>query len=156
MIISDPSTPNAQEVQRILSELEDGMLAPYVLPHNMLSRNLYVDLPLPWLNPATADAFVQDAFLRKEWDVNGILTHGDDFFGGSKMQTLENLAQGLGSASMVTRWRSTHEDLAGTDQDCVTLTMRRLREALGRGSAGGDDATLRTGMGTVILMLKRA
>ncbi len=152
--VADPSTPNAGEVQRILSYLEDITLAPHVLQPNRVSRSLYATLPLPWDVGATG--FERHSFLRQEWDVDGILSDGRDFFGGGEEQTLAGLHKSLGTASMVTRWRADHPELADTDQDCVVSAMNQVREAMGveRGKEG--QAKLRTGSASVVLMIKRS
>ncbi|OJJ47323.1 hypothetical protein ASPZODRAFT_132318 [Penicilliopsis zonata CBS 506.65] len=147
-----PSTPNADKVQEALSHLEDVVLKPYVLPSNQLSHDLYDSLPLPWTVEPVVSAFKESDFVRREWDRDGILTNGQDYAFGSDETSISRLERGLGTASMVTRWREAHPELANTDQDCVAVTMRQVREALGNTEA---DATFRTGQATVILLFKR-
>ncbi|KAH8895858.1 S-adenosyl-L-methionine-dependent methyltransferase [Thozetella sp. PMI_491] len=148
-----PSTPNAAEVQRILSHLEDVTLAPHVLEPNRASRSLYASLPLPW--HCGVSEFDKASFLRREWDVDGVLSDGDDFFGASHEQTLAELGNALGTASMVTRWRAANPDLAGTDQDCIKETFVHLRNALGTKDGDDDQVKLRTGAASVVLMIKK-
>ncbi|KAF8217691.1 S-adenosyl-L-methionine-dependent methyltransferase, partial [Mycena galopus ATCC 62051] len=131
-----PSTPNAPAIQRILSHLEDDVLGPYTTPGNQLSRTLYRTLPLPWTPsspsaPSASDSFNQSSFLRQEWDVDGVLSDGKEFFGGTSESTLASLTAGLGTASMVTRWREAHPELVGTERDCVAEMARALREVMG-------------------------
>ncbi|KAK8058876.1 methyltransferase tdiE [Apiospora phragmitis] len=101
-----PSTPNVSNVQRALSHLEDDVLGPYELTANNISRTMYVSLRMPWsVDPPTAE-FPQALSVRREWNKDGKLEPGqDDFYGGSSAMTLEDLANGLGTSSMVTRWR---------------------------------------------------
>jgi len=63
-----PSEPNHERIQEILSELEDGMLAPYVTPGNMMSRNAYEGLALPWDLHGVEGAYDRLSFVRKDWD----------------------------------------------------------------------------------------
>jgi trans-aconitate 3-methyltransferase len=154
-LYTDPSTKNAEAVQKVLSHLEDDILGPYELPANNLSRTMYRDLIMPWtVDPGT---FPQSSFLRSEWNRDGKLEPGcDDFFGGSSMTTLKELAESLGTASMVTRWREHHHGLVGTDEDCVAKTMKDVADALGQEwpfDLGGT--TIRVGSSTTLLLFTR-
>ncbi|KAJ3140362.1 hypothetical protein HK100_010259 [Physocladia obscura] len=153
LFLTDPSTPNATRVQQILSHLEDVILAPYVLPQNLLSRNLYRALPLPWDTTPSIDEFDKNSYVRVEWDADGILSNGIDFFGGSDIDSLADLANSLGTASMVTRWREANPELVGTDKDCVTQTMKELKEALDANDL--ETTTLKTGAASVLILVKK-
>ena len=151
---ADPSTPNAVEVQKALFYLEREILAPYELPPNRLSRDLYDNLilPLDLGDEYLAKQFPVSEFLRMEWDRDGALT-GEDFFDGSKDAPLNDLANGFTTASMVTRWREAHPDLVGTDRDCVIEAMARVREALGVGI--DENPPITVGGATALLLFKR-
>jgi trans-aconitate 3-methyltransferase len=153
-------TPNAALVQSILSNLEDNLLAPYELSGNRLSRLGYATLPLPWdLEPDSSgnesdsdSGFDKSSFIRKVWDENGIPSSGPlgDFFAGTKAQKLEDLEKGLGSASMVIRWKEANPDLVGTEEDVVRVTMKKLREAM------GDIDDLEASGSFALIMFKKA
>ena len=147
--LADPDTPNAAEVQRILLRLEREVLAPFELPANRLSRDMYDNLPLPWhlVHPVTA--FARSDFVRHEWDRDGILGDSNEFFGQSTKCSLDDLERILSTSSMVTRWRNANSALAGTEKDCVRETMKQLREAL------HGQETFVQGVGTVILLFKK-
>lgn len=114
------------------------MLGPYVLPGNMLSRNMYKDLPLPWSLSQPNPLFDQASFKRHEWDAHGVPsappledgTPGPFLF--SETTTPEKLGQALGSASMVIRWREANKEAVekGEIEDCVNLTVKDLRTVL--------------------------
>lgn len=153
---ADPkSTPNASEVQAILSEFEDVILGPYALPANKLSQHNYKDLIIPWDKTETASLFDKNSFKRLEWDVGGQLTDGVDFFGGSEETTLAEIREGMSTASMVTRWRDAHPELVGTDRDCVNVLIQKLKAAMGVGGGREEEAILGMGMGTAILIVNR-
>ncbi|KAL1877011.1 hypothetical protein Daus18300_002620 [Diaporthe australafricana] len=155
---TDPNlTPNASEVQAILSEFEDTVLGPYALPPNKLSQHNYRDIILPWDSADTASLFDEKSFKRLEWDVDGNLTDGIDFFGGSKGTTLAEMREGMSTASMVTRWRDAHPEKAGTDQDCVNVLIEKLKAAVAVDDGPGKEGetVLRMGMGTAILFMSR-
>lgn len=136
-------------MQRILFHLEREILAPFELPANRLSRDMYDNLRLPWDLVPPVTAFAQSAFVRQEWDRDGILSNGCGFFGQCKQHTLDELEAMLSTSSMVTRWRNANPTIAGTEKDCVRETMRELREVL------GGQETFALGSGTVILLFKK-
>lgn len=151
-----PSVPRAKEIQAILSDLEDNILGPYTLPGNMMSRNAYMDLALPWQIPQTEILFDASAFHRRDWDLDGVPSAPDlpdgspGPFLDAAETTLEPWAKALGSASMVIRWRESHPEKANTPEDAVNLTQARLREII------GDDGKLLLQPSTTLLLLRRA
>jgi hypothetical protein len=150
----DPSTSSADQVQAVLSNLEDNILGPYETPSNKLSRNMYDHLLMPWDTETTA--FLQSNYKRLEWNRNGKLEANEsDFFEGSSKGTLQELADSLGTASMVTRWREANPSLVGTENDCVSLTMRRIAEAMGAEGIDLKDIILWSGSSTTLLMFTR-
>ncbi|KAF7362434.1 S-adenosyl-L-methionine-dependent methyltransferase [Mycena venus] len=150
-----PSTRNAPQVQQILSHLEDVTLAPYVLESNRMSRSLYAKLPLPWTCDPPIAEFDQSSFIRREWDVDGVLTNGQDFFAGGGETTRADLGSALGTASMVTRWREANPWLANGEKDCVKMAMQELREVLGVDKGSEQEIKLKTGSSTVVLFLRK-
>jgi hypothetical protein len=122
-----------------------------------LSRGLYKDLVLPWDVKSPVSAFANSDFVRQEWDRDGILTNGEDFFLGSRESTLEDLEKTLGTACMVTRWREAHPELVGTPEDCVRSTMNEIRRVLNE-EIGGEETEnykIRSGAAMVLLLFKR-
>lgn len=150
MLSADPSTPNYQKVQEVLLRFERETLAPYELPGNRLSMEMYDNLPLPWNVSPPVRAFPQSKYVKHDYDREGVLSDGVDFFGGGSFTTLDKESKGLSTASMVTRWRAVNPELVGTDKDVVRIFIRELKEAL-----GGQDWILR-GMGTAILLFKKS
>ena len=148
--VLDPSTPNAKEVQRVLFKFEREDLAPYETSSLRLSMDMYDNLPLPWDVKPAITAFAQDEFIRHEWDRDGVLTDGKDFFGGRKETSLEELEKGMATASMVTRWRVANPELVGTENDVIQRLMRDLREAL------GGRESFAQGSGTALLLFKKS
>ena len=150
-----PRTPDAAKIQEILFDLQRNMLGPYSTPGNEISDQAYKTLPLPWsIAPPSSDFFEAD-FMRHDWDLDGVpsappLPDGTPgpFIGEENEDDLDTLRHALGSASMVVRWRAANPDKAHTDQDCVNLTIARLREVVG----GNKIATA----GSYSLLLFRA
>lgn len=128
---------------------------------------MYTNLILPWqVEPiATANngealttAFPESDYIRHEWDRDGILTDGNEFFlhsqddnGGET--TLKDLEAQLGTASMVTRWRQAHPDLAGTEKDCVKEMITKIKRAMGVNAE--DNPKIKVAAAAVLLLFKR-
>lgn len=111
---------------------------------------MYDNLPLPWnVSPAVKD-FPQSRYVKHDYDREGVLSDGVDFFSGDSFTTLDEAKKDLSTASMVTRWRAANPELIGTDQDVVEVFIRELREVL-----GGQEWILR-GSGTAILLFKKS
>ena len=130
---------------------ERETLGPYELPANRLSRDMYDNLPLPWNMATPVTAFPQKDFVKHDFDREGVLSNGIDFFGGGEDESLEENEKGLGTASMVTRWREANPELVGTDRDVVKGYIAELRKALGPG-----PETFKRGSGTAVLFFKKA
>ena len=146
---ADPSTPNAAKVQEVISHLKRENLGPYELPGNRLARESYDNLLLPWnCNPPVGD-FLESGFKRLEWDRDGKLSDPEHFFLGDQTLTIETIKARLGTASMVTRWREAHPQLAGTEQDVVARMVREIRELL-----GGDEVVI--GQSCVLLLFQKS
>jgi len=131
--------------------LERETLAPYELPANRLSRDMYDNLPLPWTIPTPVTVFPEKLFVKHEYDREGVLSDGKNFFGRGTESSLDDVERGLGTASMVTRWREANPDLVGTDQDVVKTFIKEVREVLPPGVE-----TVLQGSGTAILLFKKA
>jgi SAM-dependent methyltransferase len=145
------TTPNAEKVQAILVDLERRILRPFELPGNRLSMDGYENLPLPWEGDAPVLAFEESSFVRKEWNLDGKVERGQRFLALQPRHSLDDLAKGCSTASMVVRWREAHKDQIerGEVEDCIDCTVRRLKEAL-----DGQD-WMEGGPSTVLLIIKK-
>ncbi|CAD6572751.1 MAG: hypothetical protein ASARMPREDX12_005429 [Alectoria sarmentosa] len=126
-----PATPNAAKVQEAIIRLNRENIAPYELPGNRLSRDSYDHLLLPWNCNPPVDGFLESEFTRLEWDRDGKLSDPDHFFLGDQVVTIDMMQKRLSTASMVTRWRESHPQQAGTEQDIVVKMAREMREVVG-------------------------
>ena len=143
------STPNVGEVQEILFDLERRILRPYELRGNRVSMDGYVDLGLPW--EVGVEGFEEGSLVRREWNKDGAVEEGAEFLAREPRMSLDQFAKGCGTASMVVRWREANrEALArGEVEDCVDVTVRRLREAL------DGPEWMDGGPSTTLLMIKK-
>jgi hypothetical protein len=131
--------------------LERETLAQYSAPGNILSMNMYDDLPLPWTIPAPVTVFPESSFVKHDFDRDGVLSNGVSFFSGGSTHTIDEVEKGLSTASMVTRWRAAHPDLAGTDKDVVKTYIKEMFEVL-----PADPPKVLTGGATAILLFKKS
>ncbi len=49
-----------------MEDIEERELKPFIEPGNILAKNLYVDLPLPWTLTTPVADFDEPTFFRKE------------------------------------------------------------------------------------------
>ncbi|CAD6448352.1 9effb1a1-46ac-418b-845d-27a2c489f271 [Sclerotinia trifoliorum] len=149
-----PSTPNRDRLLEIFKNFEQKILAPYELPPNRLSRDMYDNLPLPWNipHPIPSSTFPPSQFLKLNFDRDGILSDAtsNDFFGGGREVTLTEAEEALGTANMVTRWREAHPEKAGTEKDILKLHVGEVRKVM-----GGRESML-VGSSTAIIFVKKA
>ncbi len=78
-----------------------------------------------------------------------MLSNGTTFFSGGEIESLDDIEGGLGTASMVMRWRAVNPEFVGTERDVVKMFGKELRAAL------GGQESLERGSGTAILLFKR-
>ncbi|KIL83734.1 hypothetical protein FAVG1_13010 [Fusarium avenaceum] len=147
----DTSLPNHEAIQAVIDEL-DVTLEDYLLPGNILVRDLYRELALPWTLPSPVSAFDPDSFVRKEWNT------GPDaetqFYEKQPPMSLDVLEMALGTGSPVTRWREDHPEAVGTEDDVVRQLRRKIEKILSEaGEEEGKDMV--TGDVTGVLLLFR-
>jgi trans-aconitate 3-methyltransferase len=150
-----PSMPNSAAIQAAIDMLEE-LLADYMIPGNWLTRNLYVDLPMPWTLANPVLDFDEATFFRKEWNTDGAFKPDDQFFASQQpvdMETLENI---LGTTSPVTRWREANPDAVGTESDVVRMTRRKIERLLHEaGVEKGKELVEGTVAGVLLLVKKK-
>ncbi|KAF2475303.1 S-adenosyl-L-methionine-dependent methyltransferase [Lindgomyces ingoldianus] len=149
-----PSTPNYAAVQSAIDKHED-VLKDYMVLGNRLSRDLYVDLHLPWALPTPVSEFDEGTFLRKEWGTGRDPELGDQFFAHQAPVDLDTLELVLGTTSPVTRWREAHPDAVGTERDAVRMIRREIERALHDAGVEEGKEMVKGGVKGVLLMVKR-
>lgn len=153
-----PSTPNYREIQDVLFNLEDGMLAPFRTQGNTLSQNAYKDLVLPWSFGSIQHLFEQSSLVRKDWDLDGVPSAslladgspGPFIVDDENPKTVQNFIDAVGSASMVIRWRDANPQAAHTENDPVHITAKALRSLV------GENDVLRMSPSLTLLLMRRS
>ncbi|KKK24811.1 hypothetical protein P175DRAFT_0502558 [Aspergillus ochraceoroseus IBT 24754] len=144
-----PSMPNAVAIQAAMDEIEEQELKPFFLPGNLLTRDCYTSLPLPWDLDQPIPCFDRSSFFRKDWGLS------DSFFLGNSEVDLDTFEKMMATASPVVRWRQAHPADAGTERDVLKMFRgqieRLLREA---GVQQGKEMVKGTARGALIMVKK--
>jgi len=146
------STPNAAAIRAAMDEIEERELKPFFEPGNLLTRSLYVGLPLPWtLAPPLAD-FDEASFFRKEWEPE---TSEEFYENGGLTVDLETMEKVLATASPVQRWRDAHPDAVGTDRDVIKMMSNECARLLHEAGVEKGKEMLTGSLTGVLLMVKK-
>lgn len=148
------SMPNAAAIQAALWDIEERELLPFFEPGNILTRSLYVGMPLPWtLNPVVSE-FDEATYFRKEWTAD----ESETFFrGGSLTLDLDSTEKVLGTSSPVQRWREAHPDAVGTEKDVIRIMRREIERLLHEaGVEKGKEVVQGSPQGVLIMIKKKA
>ena len=154
-----PSVPNAAAINAAMDVIRETHLRPFTLPGNILARNLYVDLSLPWSVDPPVAGFDEASFVRIEWgtETEGALPGNEFFAVGSPVVNMDMLEAMLGTASPVARWREANRELVGTEGDVVRIMRRTIERFLQEaGVEKGKETVQGGGSGALLVVKKRA
>ena len=101
-------TPHAEEVQRILVELEQETLGPYQKPGNWSLMGLYKDLKMLWAISPPCTAFSKPSYRRQVWNEDGLPNNDGSYVCGERSMSLDEVEKAIATISAVTRWREAH------------------------------------------------
>lgn len=94
-----PDVPNVGAIQAGFEDM-DNELKPFLEPGNLLGKNSYRDLVLPWMLEPVVREFGKDTLFRKQWNAN----NGEEFFEAGRMEVdLDVLEVVQGTLSLVQR-----------------------------------------------------
>ncbi|KAM0552413.1 hypothetical protein ACHAPJ_007973 [Fusarium lateritium] len=148
----DPSMPNHEALQEVVDEI-DETVKDYMLPGNILVRDLYRGLALPWTLPSPVSAFDSESLVRKEWAT------GPDaetqFFANQPPLNFDMMELALGTASPIIRWREAHPEAVGTENDVVRQVRRKSEKILLDAGVEPGKEMLKADMSGVLLLLKK-
>ncbi|KAK9370771.1 S-adenosyl-L-methionine-dependent methyltransferase [Lipomyces kononenkoae] len=151
----DPiKTPNGAAIKAAVDEALDNELRPYMRPGNILTRELYVNLPLPWTLEVPVGEFDKESFFRKEWNKHGDGEDNKDL-GTRRTLTLAEFEMLMGTGSPVTRWREAHPDKVGTERDIIRKMRRRIESLLHEVGVKPGEEVLSGQVAIVLLMVKK-
>ncbi|KIW73096.1 hypothetical protein PV04_01240 [Phialophora macrospora] len=154
-VLAHPTLPNAQAINAAMLAHRERHLAEYLTPGNLLARDSYVDLPLPWTLATDAGAdmdalFDKASFRRVDWDP------ATPFFVGEPEVDLDTFEKMLGTGSAETRWRQAHPDDVGTERDVVRMMRREIERLLHEaGVEKGKERLKGTAHGAILFVKKK-
>ncbi|KAF2817305.1 S-adenosyl-L-methionine-dependent methyltransferase [Mytilinidion resinicola] len=147
-----PTMPNAAAIQATLDEIEERDLKPFFLPGNLLTRGLYIDLPLPWTLETPVPAFDETTFFRREWAPE----KDEEFFaGGGQPVSLDMMERVMGTISPIHRWRDAHPDAVGTERDILRIMRRDIERLLHEAGVEKGKEVVQASLNGVLLMIKK-
>lgn len=163
----DPeTTPNAAAVQSVLDSFEASVVTEFSAPGNLIARDLYRKLPLPF-GSCPDSVFPHAQFTRIEWNADGLPTPRDkkasegepDYFAGHPALSLALAKKAISTASPITRWREAHKAQVerGDVRDCVDVLFEDMKRAMGPEYVGrsDEDVIVSAGLSMALLLIKR-
>ncbi|KAE9366077.1 S-adenosyl-L-methionine-dependent methyltransferase [Stipitochalara longipes BDJ] len=149
-----PSMPNSAAIQASMDDIEARELAPFFEPGNLMTRNLYRDLVLPWTVSPKVEEFDEGSFLRK--DYGSEQGNEEEFLVGSGMElNLDLMEKMLGTGSPVQRWREANKEKVGTEGDVVKLFRREIERLLHEAGVEKGKEVCKGSLKGVLLIVKK-
>ncbi|KAM0716775.1 hypothetical protein Q7P37_008220 [Cladosporium fusiforme] len=145
-----PDTPNAAAINSAWQKHRDEHLLPYFEPGNLLTRQGYRTLKMPWDVSPAMESFSRESLFRKDWELSRPFHAGQD-----RLISLDMLERMLATGSPETRWREAHPDAVGTEKDVVRMLRREIERLLSEVGVSEGDAALRGATPGVVLMVKK-
>lgn len=168
--IHPATTPNAAKVQSLLDDFESVVLAPFATEGNILGKELYAKLPLPWDcmgdGNAGGDAdpkmksllglFDEQKFIRREFNRDGKLAPGEQFVKGWRAD-FNTIRQSIGTTSPVQRWREAYAEQVknGEVEDLVDKLVRQVKELFDEVEEGKGRTWVDCGTSVGVLVVKK-
>jgi len=149
-----PSMPNCAAIQEAVDAIEARELVPFYEPGNLMTRDGYTNLPLPWTVSPKVEAFDESSFLRKEYGPEQ--GNDDEFLARGAMEVnLDMMEKVVSTGSPVQRWREANKEKVGTDQDVVKLYRRELERLLHEAGVEPGKEVLKASLKGVLLIVKK-
>ncbi|KAL6920651.1 hypothetical protein ACHAP8_008169 [Fusarium lateritium] len=148
------------EVQALIEDFRENVLAPYNSEGSQLTHDGYVNLVMPWDNPVTASLYDRQSSARHE------LSAKDGYFPKTYMmdskssdipleETLQRFEKLVNSFGAVNRWQKANPELIGTKDDIVRILMNKLREAAEEDAGSLDLSSLAERFAIAVIIVKR-
>ncbi|CEI65649.1 hypothetical protein FVEN_g8906 [Fusarium venenatum] len=148
------------KVQALIEDLRENVLAPYNSEGSQLTHDGYVNLVMPWDDPATASLYDRQSSTRHE------LSAKDGYFPKTYMmdskpsdipldEALQRFDKLVNSFGAVNRWQQANPELIGTKDDIVRILMNKLREAAEENAGSLDLSSLAERFAIAVIIVKR-
>ncbi|KUJ07797.1 S-adenosyl-L-methionine-dependent methyltransferase [Mollisia scopiformis] len=146
-----PSMPNAVAIQAMFDDFEERELKPFFEPGNLISRNLYKDMPLPWTLSPKVEAFEEKTFFRREWGLDN-----SGFYEAAVMEVdLDRMEKAQATLSPVHRWREANPEKVGTEEDIVRIMRRGVERLLHEAGVEKGKEVVKGSLSGVLIMAKK-
>lgn len=149
------SVPNAAAINAAVQEIESQELLPYFEPGNLMSRDLYASIGLPWTVEPPEPSFVESTFVRKLFGTGAAEPSFFDVEPHHHLFDMDTLETRFATASPVTRWRQAHPDKVGTEDDVVRKIRRVIEKLLHEAGVEEGKELVRSGVSGVLLVVKK-
>ncbi|KAH8156037.1 hypothetical protein CIB48_g12210 [Xylaria polymorpha] len=152
------SVPNVVAIREALSAIRKNQLSGYGRYGNIVSRDLYVNLPMPWSVDPPVSGFDEGSLFRIEWGTgaNNALP-GDEFFAvGQPDVNMDMFEAMLGTTSLIARWREDNREKVGTEADVVRLQRREIERLLHDAGVESGKESVKGAEEGVLLVVKKA
>ncbi|KAJ5536641.1 hypothetical protein N7513_009827 [Penicillium frequentans] len=143
------SVPNAAAINSAMDHLEETQLKPFMAPGNFMTRNRYLDLPMPWDLEHPVPGFEEAEFVRKDWDAS------EEFLAHQPEVKLDLMEKMFETMSPVVRWREAHPDTVGTEDDILKIYRRTIERLLHEAGVQKGKETIKGAMQAVVLVVKK-
>jgi SAM-dependent methyltransferase len=148
-VCAHPSMPNAEAIQAAFDAHQEKYLVPYYEPGNLLTRNRYTTLPLPWTLDSPIAEFDQDSFFRKDWQA------GEEFFTGQPEVSLDLFEKMMATGSPQMRWHQAHPELVGTEKDVLKILRNEIGRLLHEAGVEKGTELVRASVQGALLIVKK-
>ncbi|KAK6337298.1 hypothetical protein TWF730_002704 [Orbilia blumenaviensis] len=147
--------PNGVAIRAMVKEIFATELRPFSRLESAVARDLYIDLPLPWVLDAPVEEFDKESFYRKEWNKYRDGAEDEDEVGTGSILTVEEFENVTGTNSTVTRWREANPDKVGTEEDIARMMRRRIESLLHEVGVEPGKEVLVGQVAIALLMVKK-
>lgn len=144
-----PDMPNAVAIQAVIDTHNNESIDSYYNAGNILTRERYLELPLPWTLAEKVDAFDEKEFFRREWAA------GHTFHTGENEVLMTQYEKLMSTSSPRQRWREANLDLVGTDQDEIRILKRKILKLLQEAGVGCGKEMIKGTVEGVLLVVKK-
>ncbi|KAI1762467.1 S-adenosyl-L-methionine-dependent methyltransferase [Hypoxylon sp. FL1150] len=147
-------TPNGAAIRAAVDEIYQDELNGYERQGSILTRDLYVNLPLPWTLEVPVQELDKASFFRREWNKDREGAENEDL-GTGRTVTPEQFERLMETNSTVTRWREENPSKVGTEEDVARKIRRRVEDLLHEAGVKPGEEALRLEVAIVLLMVKK-
>ena len=149
-MVAHSDTPNFVKINEAFKRWQENHLAAHFARGNILVRDQYRGLGMPWDADPPVELFDRASLFRKEWALDEPFHNGQD-----NTFSLDLFEKMFATSSPVTRWRQAHPETQGTEKDVVRIMRNEIEELLREaGVPDGKDVLKGASPGAVLMVRK--